>query len=254
MASTLGAIRNILSDRYWVLKLGLFIGAYFYLRNQEHLWNPSLNEQTALMFQGILFVILLGCANISMHRNINNIEPFIPGLKSIPEIIIKSILSIIVAIPGLILAYALYIFISNTFIFQEKFVEFVVYVIAGIIMSAFIFIPVILLSVRGNIHDAMRFDIIFKGAGNFIVKIMGLAIVYSLFMGFITYVLYNFILEMLGDHPALLLLQCTLIIFTFYVFFSFGSDLYGDGIPEIDLKEKYGPKRRGKAVKKNLKR
>ena len=239
MASTISAIRNILSDRYWIIKLGLYTGVYFYLRNQAHLWQPDLNDQTAFVFQIILFVLLIGAATVSMHMNIANEEPFLPGIKNIPDVILKSVLGIIAITPGLMLTYALYTFISNTFHFQEAFVAVLVYTISALIMSSFIFIPLILLSVRGNIIDAFRYDILFKGAGNYIVQILGFALVYTLVIGTLTIVTYKFIEEMLGDHPALLLLQCIVIIFTFFSFFSFSSDLYGDAIPEIDLKKQY---------------
>ncbi len=254
MASTISAIRNIFSDRSWIIKLGIFTGIYFFLRNQAHLWEPQLSDQMAFIFQIIFFVVLLGCACVSMHRNINNMEPFIPGPTSIIEVVIKSILSLIAIVPGALLTYAVYVFMINTFHFQELFVTVIVYVIAALIMSAFIFIPVILLSVRGNIIDAFRYDILFRGAGNYIVQIMGFALIYSLVVGITTIVLYNFLLEMLGDHPVLLLLQCFVIVFTFYTFFSFSSDLYGDGIPEINLKETYRPLKRTKSSTKKLKR
>lgn len=238
MASTISSMKNIFSDRFWFVKLGLFTGVYFYLRNQSHIWDPDMNDQTAFVLQIVLFILLSGCAIFSMHMNINNKQPFIPGLINIPDVILKSVFGMIAAAPGLLLTYALYVFISSTFHFQEAFVAVLVYTIAALIMSAFIFIPLILLSVRGNIIDAFRYDILLKSAGNYIVQIMVFALAYSLIVGTLTICAYKFFEEMLGDHPALLVLQCIVIVFTFYAFFSFCSDLYGDAVQEIDLEKK----------------
>lgn len=254
MASTINAIKNLTGDTWWILKLGIFTGAYFFLRNQSHIWRPVLNEQTVQTFEIILLIILFGCAVVSMNRNINNKVPFIPWLKDIPEIIFKTVLAAIAIAPGALVSYMLYVYMSKTFNFDEPIVTYTVYTIAAIVMSAFIFIPLVLFCARGNIADAFRYDIVLKCAGNYIVQVFGFVIAYGLIMGAITISLYFFFLEMLGDHPVLLILQCLVIILTFYTFFSFCSDMYQDVITPIKTETK-GKKIKKHPVKKsNLKR
>ncbi len=245
MASTMNAFKNITGDTWWILKLGAFTGALFFLRNQSHIWNPVLNEQTVQMFEIVLFVILFGCAVVSMNRDINNKVPFIPWLPDILEIIIKTILALIVIAPGSVLTYMLYVYISKTFTFEEPIVAFTVYFISAVVMSSFIFIPLVLYSARGNIIDAFNISTILKSAGNFIVQVLTFILVYGLAMGAITASFYFLLLEMLGDHPSLLVLQCLVIVLTFYTFFSFCSDMYQDVIPEIKTET------RGKNIKKH---
>lgn len=254
MASTLNAIKNITGDSWWIVKLGIFTAAYFFLRNQSHIWRPVLNEQSVQTFEIILFLVLFGCAVVSVSRDINNKVPFIPGLLDIPEIILKTILGAIAIAPGVLISYMLYVYISKTFNFEELFVTVTVYAIAAIIMSAFIFIPLVLFCARGNIIDAFNIKTILTCAGNYIVQVLGFVIAYGLIMGAITISLYYFLLEMLGDHPILLVLQCLVIILTFYTFFSFCADMYQDVIPPIKTETKSKNIKKHHVKKSNLKR
>jgi hypothetical protein len=171
-----------------------------------------------------------------MHRNINNKTPFFPGPLSIFDILLKSVFAVIVTAPGIFLGYTLFTYLSKSFTF-DLIVTILVYTIAAAIVSPFIVIPLVLMSVRGNPIDALRLNNLFAGAGNYIVQALSYVIQYIIIFGFITACLYFFFVEMLGDHPILLVLQCLIIVLSFYSFLAYSSDLYGEAIPEIKFAE-----------------
>ena len=236
MASLVGSIRNIMSDSWWIVKVGVFTAVLFFILDQGYHIPPSVPEQTIQMALAVFWIIMLGIAAVAMNRNINNKSPFLPGLFSIHEIIIKGIFAAIALIPGILLAYALYIGLSKITV-EQPVVTIIFYVLAAAFVSPFLLIPVVLTSAKGNLFDAFRLNILFGGAGNVMVQILSYIIQYAIIVGAVVAVLYFFILEMLGDHFALLILKAFVLVITFISVFSYASDLYGEAIPAIKEKE-----------------
>ena len=242
MASLINSIRNITSDPWWFVKVGIFSGILFYILDQGYHIPPVMSDQNIMSLVIALFFVFTGVAAVSMHRNINNLAPFFPGLTNIFEILIKGTFVTIAMIPGLLLSYIIYNYLI-TVQFENLTVAVIIYVIAASIMSPFVFIPAVLASVRGNLVDAFRLDIVFKGAGNYIVQFLSYLIQYAIIVGAVTIILYYFLVEMLGDHWSLLFLKSVVIVITFFSIFSYSSDLYGDAIPQLSIKEKQERKR-----------
>jgi hypothetical protein len=119
----------------------------------------------------------------------------------------------------------------------EPFVAFVVYLCVTLFFVSFIFVPMVLYSVNGNLSDAFKFNIIYEASGNYTVQFAGYLIQYAFIMGFATYLVYITILEMLGDHVGLLILKAVVIVISFLSVFSFSSDLYQDVIPELKKRQ-----------------
>jgi len=238
MASLINSIRNVTSDPWWFVKLAFFSAIIFYILYNSYDY-PAGNPNLTVIYIVISF-LYLGCAAVCMHRNINNKNPFFPGLFSIPEVLIKSIGAAIAIIPGLLIYYACMTFVQNNFVF-EPFVMGVIYICVTLFFSPFIFIPVVLYSVNGKITDAFRFNIIFEASGNFVVQFLSYMLQYALIFVTSTLVVYFLLLEMLGDHVSLLILKCIVIVLTFFSIFSYCSDLYGDVIPLIKEKKKQRP-------------
>ncbi len=248
MASLINSIRNITSDPWWFVKIGIFSGVLFYILDQGYHIPQVMSDQNIMSMVISLFFVFTGIAAVSMYRNINNLSPFFPGLTSIFEILIKGIFVTIAMFPGLLISYFLYNYLI-TIEFENLTVTIIIYVIAASIMSPFIFIPAVLACVRGNLLDALKLDIVFKGAGNYIVQFLSYLIQYAIIVGAVTLVLYYFLVEMLGDHWSLLFLKSIVIVITFFSIFSYSSDLYGDAIPQINFEEKTNAKREKKEEK-----
>ena len=191
----------------------------------------------------VLFVIMLGCASIAMHRNINNKTPLFPSVFNIFEIISKSICATIAILPGMLIYSVVISFIQKN-IMLEPFVMTVIYICVTLFFVPFIFIPVVLYSVNDSLIDAFNLKNIYEGSGNFTVQFLSYTLQFVFIMGVSTYVIYTLLLEMLGDNLSLLILKCIVIVISFFSVFIFCSDLYEDVIPELKKKQKKKLKRK----------
>ena len=234
MASLINSIRNITSDPWWFVKIAVLSSIVFFVLDQGYYQRNNPNYVVAYI---LLAVFGMGCAAILMHRNINNLSPILPSLFSIPELIMKSICSSIVVVPGAVLFGVVVNLIYSNFEF-EPFVAFVVYLCVTLFFVPFIFVPVVLYTVNGKLSDAFRFNLIYEASGNYTVQFASYLIQYAFIMGFTTYLVYFIIYEMLGDHVGLLILKAVVIVISFLSVFSFSSDLYQDVIPEIKVNTK----------------
>ncbi|MBQ9246195.1 hypothetical protein IJ182_08010 [bacterium] len=236
MASLVTAIRNIMSDAWWFIPVGIFTGVLFMILDQLYHIPQTVDNQTICFLLIIYFFLLIGVAGVNINRNINNKSPFFPGIIAIPETILKSVVTTLAIAPGICLAYGLYKILTN-FHFEQFLLTIIFYSLAIALVAPFILIPAVLCNARSNPLDAFRFNILFEAAGNVIVQMLSYLIQYILIVGSVTAVLYFFLLQMLGDHFSLLILLCLLIVITFLSIFSYASDMYGDVIPEIKEKE-----------------
>ncbi|MBQ8887295.1 MAG: hypothetical protein IJY61_06305 [Candidatus Gastranaerophilales bacterium] len=238
MASFINSIRNITSDSWWFVKIAFFSAVVFFVLDQGYY---QRNNQSYMIVYLLLCMLGFGCASFLMNRNINNRTPILPSFFNIPVLIKDSIFSSIVAIPGTVLFCIVVNYLYENFEF-EPFVAFIVYLCVTLFFVSFIFIPMVLYSVNGNLTDAFKFNIIYEASGNYTVQFASYLIQYVFIMGFATYLVYITILEMLGDHVGLLILKAVVIVISFLSVFSFSSDLYQDVIPEI--KKRQDKKRR----------
>ncbi len=241
MASLINSIRSLAGDSCWLLKLGVFSAILFYVMDND-LNYPNGNPVLTPVYI-VLFVIMLGCASVAMNRNIKNISPIFPNLFDIFDIIIKSVGSVIAIAPGSFLCFYCISLIQKNIIF-EPFVMAVIYICVVVFFVPFIFLPVIFYSVNGNIFDAFNVKKIYEASGNFTVQFLSYVLQYFFIICVSTYVIYSLLLGMLGDNVSLLILKCIVIVISFYSFFIFCSDLYGDVIPEIQIKKKKKLKRK----------
>ena len=241
MASLVNSLRNIASDPWWFVKIALFSAVIFYILYSSYDYQAVTPDLAVIYI--VITVLFLGCAAVSMHRNINNKTPFFPGLFSIGEVLIKAIGASAAILPGFLLYYCCMTFVYK-YVVLEPFVMGVIYLFVTLFFSPFVFVPAVLYSVNGRLTDAFNFGIIFNSSGNFTVQFLSYIIQYALIFVTMTLCVYFFILEMLGDNVGLLILKCVAIVLTFFSIFSYCSDLYGDVIPEIKEKKKSKPLRR----------
>lgn len=230
MASLINAVRSILGDPLWIIKLGVFAAVLVVLYD-NNLNFPNGNPQLFPAF-AVIYLLMLGSAVVTMHRNINNKTPLIPGIFSILDIIIKAIGGFVVVLPASLLYYVAITYIQQNIVF-EPFIMAVIYIIVTAIFAPFIIVPLVLYSVKGNIFHAFRFKNILDASGNFIVQFLSFILQYAFIICTVTYLFYVTLLEMLGDHISLLILKCIVIVISFFTFLIFCSDLYEDIIPAI---------------------
>lgn len=241
MASLINSVRSITSDSWWIVKLGLLSSVLFVVMDND-LNYPNGNPALVPVYAAI-FVLMLGCASIAMHRNINNKIPLFPNLFNIPELIIKSIGATISILPGLLIYYTIVSFVQKNIVY-ETFVMSVIYICITLFFVPFIFIPVVLYSVNGKLTDAFNLKNIYEGSGNFAVQFLSYILQFIFIICVVTYLIYTVLLEMLGDHVSLLILKSIVIVISFFSVFIYCSDLYEDVIPELKKKEKKKLKRK----------
>ena len=234
MASLINAMRNISGDGMWIVKILLLSCPLFYLIDSEFGSGYPLGDRFTIM--SFIFVLYMGVAAIMMNRNINNKSPILPGLFSVGEFIIKSICATVLILPQTVLIYAIVTYIYENIVL-EPFVMFLIYSIVIIALSPFWFIPVVLYSVNGNFFDAFKFNVISQGSGNFSVQFMSFLLQYVIIFASIAAVIVILIKQMLGM-DTVIMHACMSIIgtLTFFLFFSYCSDLYEDVIPPIKSK------------------
>lgn len=235
MASLVNAVRNIMSDTWWIVKLiVLSAPVYFILNNNE--FAADLMGANIPVLLAIL-LLYFGCGAVLMNRNINNKSPVLPGIMTIPEVILRGIGAVISALPGLAVLYGICLFISTNVVLEEPFAVFILYTCVIAFFTPFILVPVVLFSVNSKITDAFRFDKVFSASGNFVVAVLSFIIQYFFYVFIIAFVLYKLLLEMLGEgNPFLLMFTAFVIVVSFLLVFSYSSDLYGDVIPAIKSK------------------
>ncbi len=241
MASLINSLRSIASDPWWVVKISFFACILFFVMDND-LNYPNGNPALTPVYM-VIFVAMLGCASIAMHRNINNKTPLFPSVFNIFEIISKSVCATIAILPGILIYSVVISFIQNKIVL-EPFVMAVIYICVTLFFVPFIFIPVVLYSVNANLFDSFNFKNIYEGSGNFTVQFLSYLLQFAFFICLGTYCIYIFLLQMLGDHVSLLILKCVVIVVSFFSVFIFCSDLYEDVIPELKKKEKKKLKRK----------
>lgn len=234
MASLINSVRNIIGDSLWFPKLAVFTFLVYEIYiNKGYI--PDTSSVYFLIF--IAFCLLmLGCCSIMMHRNINNIVPILPGLSDIPQVIIKSIFSLFIILPGVLLMSLALSFI-NTLTLDDV-VRIILIVSIIIFCIPIIAIPLVLYSVKFNINDALRFNIISQSAGGFLVQLISY-IVQFIFTIFLTaFLIYEVLINMFETTDFMVIIMAFFVVLTVFSMFSYFSDLYADTILEIENNKK----------------
>ena len=111
MASVLNAVRNILSDSLWIIKIVVFSIPLFFIINYG---------STGDVFGGgrvvpclVLASIYIGISSFIINRNVNNTVPVLPSLPEVLDIIKRALVVLFIAIP----LYTALFFILN-YIYQ----------------------------------------------------------------------------------------------------------------------------------------
>ena len=236
MASIITAFKNILTDNFWGVKLACLTGlAFGIFYNQNAL---SANMQNYTLAWGLFVFLMLGVSGYMMNRNINNRTPLLPGLIQLPLVVKDAICMFVLMLPFSLIMYYAIKFYNENFTFEEAALNYFFLAAIVIICVPFIFIPAVLYSVRGNILDGYRVNLIALGAGNFIVQFLSFILQFLFTILIATILIFQIFYEMLGAETVFIPLTFAFFsVLSVLVFFSFCSDLYIDVIPEIkDLK------------------
>lgn len=235
MASVVNALRNIISDKMWLIKLAVFTAPVYYILEDEKIFNSLLDKNLPIAI--VLYFLYMGIASVMIHRNITNKSPILPGLFDIPLVILRAIGSGLMALPASALLYFVFIYISENFTFEEEFVSFLVHLGVFSVLIPFIIIPVVLYSVNGKFSDALRISKVVEGSGNFIVEFLSFVIQYLFVIFLFAFLIGQVFKQVFGPQSlASLILTAFVIVLTFLLLFSFASDTYEDVIPAIKSK------------------
>ena len=237
MAGVISAFRNITSDRLWIIKVAVFsIPLFMYFHDKKAVLSVFVHDYIFFVALGLFY---LGISSVLINRNINNKMPILPFIFDIYEIIIKTIGSVLAALPSLIIVCYILYFVENVVHLDNANVENIIKICTAVLMFPFICMPVVVFSVRGNILDVFKSFKIFFDCGRFIEHFLGYIIYSIIAIGLAAYLIYTGLEQYVGVEKIYVQILYSFLI-TLYVLmvFSWASDLYGDVIPEIEEKRK----------------
>ncbi len=234
-SSVVNSLRNILSDNFWLFKMILYVLPVFYLINSDEL--KKYTQTDVVIIVCILSVVYLGVIGFMMNANINNKNPFLPGIKNIIDVIRDAICMSIVTLPQAAILYYV-VNVIREYCHYDFVVMVVIYLALSIIFSPFIFIPAVLYSVRRNLADAFNFKVIFSSSGNFCVSYLAYLFqyIFVIFLG--AFLIYELLINMLNDDLFLNILYSIFLVISVLSIYSYCSDLYGDVIDELPEKKR----------------
>ncbi len=240
MANIIDSVKDIATDTWWVPKiLVLSYLTFLIVLNFGYLMEHTSHF---ILLGSITGFIFIGCATVLVGRNINNESPLLPGLFNFPEVIIKAIVSLILMLPASVIYYYVNNYMQAHPFFEQP-VHGAITVIVALLFSPFIFVPVVLFASKGRIQDGYRFDLILQSGGDFIVKILSFALQYFFVIFLFSFLVYLGIKAMLGEESTgIYIFIAFMLTLSFFSFFAYLSDLYGESIPMIKVKHKSVPK------------
>ncbi len=233
MASVWNAARNVLSDNWWAVKVVFMAAPIFFLIDGSSLNTLPADAQIFLL--SILSFCAFGVIAILMHRNINNLEPILPSLFSLRELLFKSFGMLFVSFPSLLLYYFCFNALSENLSLPILPMS-IIFFILTLFFLPFIVIPCVLYSVNGKILEAYYFRSVVDGGGNFIVQMLSFIIQYFFTIFILFYLFYALFTNLTTDTTAVNILYSITIVFSVLVFFSYCSDMYGETIPSLPKK------------------
>ena len=154
MSSIFSSFKNITSDTQWFIKLCIMTVPVFLLMNYfldaNRVFNPHV-----IPFLIAVLVVYTGCGAFIINRYINNTFPILPDLVGIPELLFHSIFSVLVMAPGLVLCLGT-MYLISTNLFLEMKIMMGIYGLVLVFFLPFIFIPLTLYAMNGNIKIRFR--------------------------------------------------------------------------------------------------
>lgn len=237
MANAINAIKNIISDRIWFIKIAvLAIPVYLYFTVDNFASSILVND---LNFWAALSILYLGVSSVLIHRNVNNKVPILPSLFDVIDIIRRSICSFIVALPGLISLFVV-LYLLNTYLpYLSDTVKIIAHAACIVILFPFISIPVVIYSANGKLTDLFKVKNVQSASGDFIVSFITFLIQYALTVAFFTFLVYEAFKTFYGENfMGIPILFSFVITFSYIMLFSWASDLYGQIIPAVENKPK----------------
>lgn len=239
MSSIFSSFKNITSDTQWFIKLCIMTVPVFLLMNYfldaNRVFNPHV-----IPFLIAVLVVYTGCGAFMINRYINNTFPILPDLVGIPELLFHSIFSVLVMAPGLSLCLAT-MYLISTNLFLEMKIMMGIYGLVLIFFLPFIFIPLTLYAMNGNIKDALNLKPLGNGAGNFIIAMFAFVIQYAFTVFLVWLIFYIIFSKMMKDPYLINAINSFFIVYTFIIFFSYLADQFGDSIPDPrSAEEVYG--------------
>ena len=208
--------------------------AFFIFTNQKIL---KFDVQSSITVWGVFIFFMLGISSFMMNRNINNKTPLLPGIFDIVLVIKDAVCMLIVMAPFSLIMYYALDFYNKNFIYEDEVIlNYFFYFAIIFTCLPFIFVPTVLYSVRGNLFDAYRFDLIINAAGNFIIQAISFCFQFVFSVVLVAYLFYRIFLEMLGSDSLFIpIIFSFFTVLSFLIVFSYCSDLYIDVIPEIKI-------------------
>ena len=235
MASVINAVRNIISDSWWLLKIIVFALPIFLILNYKLL--DEANQINNIIIFIIISCLYLGISSFIINRNINNLSPILPSLFSVFDLLKRSIFVSLVSIPLYMLLLYAFNYLYTT-LNSQQIVMYIIMVIVTFLFSPFILIPTVYYSVRDNLLDALNIKLILNASGNFTVAFMSYLIQYVIIFGLIGFCIYKLLTQMIESEMALNIAISIFIVLSIFTLYSYCSDLYPEVIPEVKNKVK----------------
>ena len=235
--SVVNAVRNILSDSFWGFKLLCLTLPVFSIFHFDLLEKYKLNDfiLIAIIFSTFYF----GSAAFLMNKNINNKTPILPSFFTIPSFVKSFVFGSLLSIPMLTAYIYIIRFIAQNFN-AEPIVMNIIYACVTIFLAPFMFIPMTLYSVRENFADAFNLKIFYNAAGNFTVSFLAFIIQYFFIIGIPWYIAYRIFYDMVTIDTCVHAVHSFFLVLSFFTFYSYCSDMYGEVIPRIKIKKNFG--------------
>lgn len=231
--SVVNAVRNILSDNFWGLKLLCLTLPVFSIFHFDLLEKYKLNDfiLIAIIFSTFYF----GTAAFLMNRNINNKVPILPSLFTLPSFVKSFVFGSLLSIPMLSAYVYIIKFIAGNFN-AEPLVMNIIYACVTIFLAPFMFIPIILYSAREKISDAFNVKVFYDAAGNFTVSFLTFILQYFFIIAIPWYIAYRIFYDMVTVDTCIHVVHSFFIVLSFFTFYSYCSDMYGEVIPKLKTK------------------
>lgn len=237
MAGVVNAFKNITSDPLWIIKIAVFsIPLYLFFSNKAMVLSFFTHEY---IFYLALAFFYLGIASVLIHRNIQNKTPILPFLLDIFVIVKNIIGSVISIIPSIIIICFLFYFMDTMLNIKEEYVFNIIKICVCVLMFPFICIPVVVYSANYKITDVIKSARMYFDTGGFVEHFLMFLIQSIVIFGTVLFILYMCVKQYLGAYSIYVNMFYAFSI-TLYILivFSWASDLYGDVIPEIEIKKK----------------
>ena len=231
MTTIINAVRNILSDRFWFLKIICLAYPLYSIITSKNVSHDILSSDNMVLF-AILAAAYIGFGAFMMSKNINNKSPIMPSLLTLPEYTIKTIVGTLLSAPFVILI-VFGIFKINEMFTYDWYILIFFYLALFILVAPLLFIPLTFYCVKDKITDAFRIKDLLESSGNFVISILAFLIQYAATVGALWFLLYQLSVSMLINDVLQQVINSVFVVISFLVLYSYISDDYGNNIKNI---------------------